>query len=133
MNYFIVREINEGYERLYESDRKVAKGDYVVIANYDDVPVTAEVLELVSKYQALTSSRKPEPIIDSVNIKEWKANREKQLDNAILLDKMQEKVQEIKTLEVLEKYAGKDPAMLELLNQYKGQSSIDDNEDNQEE
>ncbi|QIK57026.1 hypothetical protein G7059_03750 [Erysipelothrix sp. HDW6A] len=126
MQYFYVKEIENDYEHLFEykGNEKIKVDDVVVIPNFQDLPVTAFVTKIVGKYQAHTSKYEREEIIDIVNIKEWNAKRLKEIDNKVMLEKMQSKISEIKMLEQLEKYAGKDPEMLELLNEYKGQGSI---------
>lgn len=125
MNYFYVSEIETQETHLCESTIALKKGDYVVVANYGDEPVTAVVEKIVSRYKALTSNECVEVIIDVVNVKAWQAQREKALENRVLLDKMQSKISEIKMVEQLEKYAGRDPEMLELLNEYKGNPIIE--------
>lgn len=131
MQYFYVSEIESGYERLFEykGTNKLNVDDVVVIPNFQDLPVTAVITKVVGRYQALTAKSEYEEIIDIVNIKEWNKKRLKEIDNKVMLTKMQEKIGEIKMLEQLEKYAGKDPEMLELLNEYKGQTTIEEVED----
>lgn len=129
MIYFYARELEGGYNELYESNTKVKEGDFVVIPNYEDKPVTAEVLKLVSRYQALSSREQPQEIISVVDMKTWNAKREKELENNILLGKMEDKIKEITMLEKLEKFAGKDQEMLTMLQQFKGQTSLEESEE----
>lgn len=128
MFYFIARELEGGYNELYESNTKVKEGDFVVIPNYEDKPVTAEVVKLVSKFKALSSRELPQEIISVVDMKTWNTKREKELENNILLGKMEDKIKEISMLEKLEKFAGKDPEMLAMLQQFKGQTSLEESE-----
>lgn len=128
MNYFYAQEINESFERLYQSEHKIAKNDYVVVEGYNEAPVTAQVTEILSKHQALTRNRQPEPIIDVIDFKAWQDQRNKDLERSILLGKMEDKSKEIALLEKMEKFAGRDPEMAELLKAFKGeeQPPIDD-------
>lgn len=128
-NYVVAREIETDQERLYITDKVLKKDDIIVVPNYEDLPVTAIVIEKISHYQAIRSKQEPETIIDTVNVIGWLAEREKLVDREVLLDKMQKQISEIKMLETLEKYAGKDPSMLELLNEYKGNSTVIDDEE----
>ncbi|MDE8290202.1 hypothetical protein P1O00_07560 [Erysipelothrix rhusiopathiae] len=131
MNYFIAKEIETGYEGLYEYSGKINKKDYVVIPNCSDEPVTAIVVKTVSRYNALTSNETPQAIIDTIDVKGWQLRREKELDNVILLEKMQGKISQIKLLEQLEKYASRDTEMAEFLNEFKKETTepINDNTD----
>ena len=49
----------------------------------------------------------------------------KEIENKVLFDKMQNKINEIKILEQLEKFAVKDKDMAELLAQYKNHNDTD--------
>lgn len=59
-------------------------------------------------------------------MKSFNAKREKELNDIILLDKMETEIKRIQMYEKLEKYAGKDPKMLELFNIMKGQTTTDE-------
>lgn len=125
MRYFIV-EFENGSRDLFYANRTVEKGDFVVVPNYNDDPVTAKVVELISRVKALKMNSEPEPIICWVDMKEFNAKREKELDDLILIEKMEKEIKRIQLIEKLEKYAGKDPKMNELYNALKGQTAIDD-------
>lgn len=130
MNYFYAESLETETVHLYQLEGKIEVGDYVVVGNYDNVPVTAKVTELVSKYDALSNNRYVSDIIQVVDLKAWQSKREKEIENKILLTKMQDKVSEIKMLETLEKYAGKDSEMLELLKAFKGEAiEVKENDD----
>lgn len=105
---------------LYETETEIKKGDFIVVPNHRDIPVICRVEELLSKYQALSAMYSPTEVICVVNMDDYKAKREKELENRILVDKMKEKMSEVQLLEKFEKYAGKDSHMQELLNQFKG-------------
>lgn len=125
MNYFVAKDLNNAVESLYFTNRPINKGDYVVIPNYNDEPVTAKVTDLVSRLKALKMNREPEEIISVIDLKSFNAKREKELDDIILLDKMEKEIKRIQLMEKLEKYAGKDPKMLELFNSLNGGNSND--------
>ena len=63
----------------------------------------------------------------------YKAKREKELDNHILLERMQSKINEIKLLNNLEKFAGQDAEMMELLKEFKNEPkpSVNDNDNDE--
>ena len=133
MKYFIATNFDEGIEGIYQCEREIKKNDYVVIPDYDDKPITAKVIKLLSRYEALTSINKPIEIIDIVRMAEYKAKREKELDNHILLERMQSKINEIKLLNNLEKFAGQDAEMMELLKEFKNEpkTSVNDNDNDE--
>lgn len=126
MTFFIVELVSSGERGLYQANRKIVKGDFVVVANYDDEPVTAKVVEMVSRLKAIKMNREPEEIISYIDMKSFNAKREKELDDIILIDKMETEIKRIQMMEKLEKYAGKDPKMLELLNIMNGQNALDE-------
>ncbi|WP_159649779.1 hypothetical protein [Erysipelothrix aquatica] len=126
MKHYIVREIESGREVLCVSEKSLKKDDYIVIASYEDLPVTAVVVETISHYKAIRLNQEPEIIIDTVNVKSWLEQREEEVAKSVLLSKMQNKISEIKMVETLEKYAGRDPEMLSLLNEYKGNHNHDE-------
>ena len=127
MKYFIARNVENGEQSLYQSDNaRIEKDCYVVVSDYDDVPVTAKVVEIISRHKALTSNFKPIDIIGYVDMSSWLANREKELDSIILIDKMEQEIKRVQLMDKLEKYAGKDPAILELWSQLNGHNNLDD-------
>lgn len=71
MNYFVAVEVENGYENVYECNTKIEKGDFVVVANYEDLPVTAKVVKLLSRRQVLTSKTTPMEIISGIDMKTW--------------------------------------------------------------
>lgn len=123
MNYFVAENLSNGCKELYFAKNRVEKGGFVVIADYNDQPVTAKVVELVSRLKALKMNREPEEIICIVDMKSYNEKREKELDNIILVEKMEKEIKRIQLMEKLEKYAGKDPKMLELFNSLNGGNS----------
>lgn len=125
MNYFVAKDLVNGVEDLFYTNRPIVKGDYVVIPNYNDEPITAVVTNIVSRFKALKMNREPEEIIAVVDMKSFNAKREKELDNVILVDKMEKEIKRIQLMEKLEKYAGKDPKMLELFNSLNGNADTD--------
>lgn len=133
MTFFIVELVSSGERGLYQANRKIVKGDFVVVANYDDEPVTAKVVEMVSRLKAIKMNRDPEEIISYIDMKSFNAKREKELDDIILIDKMEAEIKRIQMTEKLEKYASKDPKMLELLNILNGKTSTDENNETETE
>ncbi len=133
MTFFIVELLSSGERGLYQANRKIVKGDFVVVANYDDEPVTAKVVEMVSRLKAIKMNREPEEIISYIDMKSFNAKREKELDDIILIDKMEAEIKRIQMTEKLEKYASKDPKMLELLNILNGKTSTDENNETETE
>lgn len=125
MFYYQVKEINNQVEVLCSSNLKLQKNDVVVIPDYNNEPATARVQKEVPPYKALVSPIEAVEIIDKVQIKEWEAKLKKEVENKVLFEKMQNKINEIKVLEQLEKFAGKDAEMSELLKEYKSHNNID--------
>lgn len=125
MNYYITEELHSGYTSLCQGEQKVMVNDFVVVVDFNDKPVTAKVVKLLNRYDALTSSEKPADIICNVDMKAYNDKRTKELDDKILVDNMQAQISEIQMLEKLEKYAGKSPKIQEMLNAYKGMTELD--------
>lgn len=120
--YFLVIEVNEDYGRetkVCSSTVKVKKDDYVVIPNYDDEPTTAKVATLISELEAITKYRYITEIIDVVDMKTYTDKRTAQYKKQVLDDKMQDLITQQKNLDLLEKYAGKNPEMARLLEEFK--------------
>lgn len=120
--YFLAVEVNEDYGRepkVYASTSKVKKDDYVVIPNYDDEPVTAKVITLISELEAITKYRYISETIDIVDMKAYTDKRTAQYKKQVLDDKMQDLITQQKNLDMLETYAGKNPEMDRLLEEFK--------------
>lgn len=128
MNYFVAVEVENGYENVYECNTKIEKGVFVVVANYEDLPVTAKVVKLLSRRQVLTSKTTPMEIISVIDMKSWNAKIERELERAVLFDKMENKIKEISMIEKLEKFAGKNPDMMSLYQEFMGQTSMNESE-----
>ncbi len=59
MNYFVAKDLVNGVEDLFYTNRPIVKGDYVVIPNYNDEPITAMVTNIVSRFKALKMNIEP--------------------------------------------------------------------------
>ncbi|TDW13101.1 hypothetical protein EDD63_1507 [Breznakia blatticola] len=118
MNYILVENRYEGID-CYLTDKSVKEKDWVVIPNYDNEPVCVQVVKLINQYEAITKYHQPLEIIDVVDMKSFRERQDASIRKRVLNDKMQEKIADIKMLDTLEKYAGKDPEMASLLIQYK--------------
>ena len=120
--YFLAIEVNEDYDKeakVYSSATKVKKDDYVVIPNYDNEPITAKVITLISELEAITKYRYIVEIIDIVDMKVYLDKQTSIYKKQVLDDKMQELITQQKNLDMLEKYAGKNPEMARLLEEFK--------------
>ncbi|MDQ0362530.1 hypothetical protein [Breznakia pachnodae] len=120
--YFLAIAVNEEYgsePRIYSSTKKIKKNDYVVIPNYDEEPITAQVTSLISEIDAITKYRYITDVIDVVDMKAYTDKRTAQYKKQVLNDKMQELITQQKNLDTLEKYAGKNPEMARLLEELK--------------
>lgn len=126
MNYFIVENYDCGLEQLFKSEKRIAKGDYVVVPNYNDEPMVGKVTTMVSRLKALKMNTEPESIITLIDMRAFNAGREKELNDVILVSKMEKQIKYIQNMEKLEKYAGKDPKMLELFNELSGVKQNDE-------
>ncbi|MDE8245114.1 hypothetical protein PT160_07705 [Erysipelothrix rhusiopathiae] len=126
MLYYQVKEIHNQIEVLCSTKIELEKNDVVVIPDYSNEPVTARVQRTVPPYKALVSPIEPIEIIDKVEVKSWESALKKRTENKIIFEKMQSKINEIKTIEQLEKFAGKDDEMAELLRQYRNENKKSD-------
>lgn len=126
MLYYQVKEIHNQIEVLCCTKIELEKNDVVVIPDYNNEPVTARVQRTVPPYKALVSPIEPIEIIDKVEVKSWESALKKRIENKIIFEKMQSKINEIKTIEQLEKFAGKDDEMAELLRQYRSENKKSD-------
>ncbi len=61
-----------------------------------------------------------------MNVKSWLKQREEEVAKSVQLTKMKNIISEIKMVETLEKYAGRDPEMLSLLNEYKANAGLEE-------
>lgn len=118
MNYIIAKEVETGVERIYQTELPVEKKAYVIVENYDGDPVTAEIVKVLKRYDALTAQSEIHAVIAHIDVKAWIAKRNKEMDNQILFGKMQSKIENIKLRKQLEKFAGEDSEMRELLEEY---------------
>ncbi len=123
MNYFYATDLEENFNRLYQTEKPVVKDDYIVVEDFNGTPIIAQIDEMVSYTHALTQQREPQDIIDTVDFGAWKLKRRKEVEKTVLMRKMQDKVSEITLIEKLQKHAGKDTEMADMLKEYLGQST----------
>lgn len=133
MFYFRLKEYDCDYasSRVFSSDVTLEKESVVVIPDSFGTPTTATVEEKVEEYIALASDYEVEPIICVVDMKAYKKRMNAKNKRAMVLKKMQDKMQEVKLVESLKKYAEKDDVMRTLFKEY--ENTLKENEVREEE
>lgn len=133
MFYFRLKEYDCDYasSRVFSSDVPLEKESVVVIPDSYGTPTTATVEEKVEEYIALASDYEVEPIICVVDMKAYKKRMNAKNKRAMVLKKMQDKMQEVKLVESLKKYAEKDDVMRTLFKEY--ENTLKENEVREEE
>lgn len=133
MFYFRLKEYDCDYasSRVFSSDVTLEKESVVVIPDSYGTPTTATVEEKVEEYIALASDYEVEPIICVVDMKAYKKRMNAKNKRAMVLKKMQDKMQEVKLVESLKKYAEKDDVMRTLFKEY--ENTLKENEVREEE
>lgn len=133
MFYFRLKEYGCDYasSRVFSSDVTLEKESVVVIPDSYGTPTTATVEEKVEEYIALASDYEVEPIICVVDMKAYKKRMNAKNKRAMVLKKMQDKMQEVKLVESLKKYAEKDDVMRTLFKEY--ENTLKENEVREEE
>ena len=134
--YYEVVSTNSCESDIFFSESIFQKKDVVVI------PVSDEDFEIGTIVRKVSTTRglKQEvdrgevlPIIQKVNTADYIESRKTKAKKAQVLSILNAKMAEIKAMDVLEKFAGKDPSFASLLNEFKalanGQTSMDDEEE----
>ncbi|MFV0479855.1 MAG: hypothetical protein ACK5LZ_04730 [Anaerorhabdus sp.] len=124
MKYYNVETIESEEVYLVSHTIELEKNSIVIISNYMGEVVSAKVLEPVCEYTALVSGKEVDKILHVMNLTEWHARKQAKMQKAQLERIMKDKIDVIKNLELLEKYAGKDSDFATLLNEYKQASEV---------
>ena len=126
MKYYYEVQTNNYDSSIFFSEALLQKKDVVVI------PVSDDEFEIgtITKKVSTTTGLKAEvdygevlPIIQRVDVAEYIQSRQAKAKKAQVLSVLNAKMAEIKAMDTLEKFAGKDPAFASLLNEFKALSS----------
>lgn len=119
MKYYRLETVESQESYLKSSERELKENDVVVVIDYDCMPVTARALKEIDKYTALVSGEEIEPIFAYLDMTEINRLKEGKIRRNQIERIMKEKIEEVKMLETLEKYAGKNEEFGALLIAYK--------------
>ncbi len=125
MKFYKVETIESKERYLVSNAIELKKGDIVVIANDNGEIVTAQVNDEVDEYTALIKGNEVEKILHVMDLKNWHERRNAKVKKSQLERIMKDKIELIKNMELLEKYAGKDSTFATLLAEFKQASSIE--------
>ncbi len=111
----------EGYCKTFASSEPLSKGDYVVVPD-DDFFKVAVVRERANALKALTNDY-VEEMICRIDVSRYLAQQEALTQNAMIERAMRRKMEEMKNLETLKKFADKDSEFAELFTIYRNNLS----------
>ena len=119
MKYYELMCIESEEKILQSSVQELKNGAVVVVGHsYGDV-VTAKVIKEIDEYTALVSGDEIPKIIQVVDLKEFYSQRKAKAQKSQIERIMKGKIEEIKMIEQMEKFAGKDSDFGILLETYK--------------
>ena len=119
MFYYEVKDVaREEIIGIVSSESKLEKKTMVVVPDDYGNVVTATIERPVKTIEALSTGYDLEEIICTVDITKWKAGNLAKVKKAQLKRIMNEKMDEIKNRELLEKFANKDNDFKDLLKEY---------------
>lgn len=107
----------EGYLFLCSSEQKLKKDDCVVVELDSEVSL-AYITKSIDELKALTSGNEVNTIIQFVDLSVYKQQREGRLQKAILIERLEGKLREVKLIETFKKYADKDSEMQALMEMF---------------
>ena len=123
MKYYYEVQFNNDYDsNIYYSELNLQKKDVVVVPVSDDEFEIATILKKVSTTRGLKQEvdyGEVLPIIERIDVSEYIRSRRAKAKKAQVLAVLNAKMADIKAMETLEKFAGKDTSFASLLSEFK--------------
>lgn len=116
--YRFMLNYDEDETEVYSTDLEMKKGDVAVLPGGDDSFCIGVVMGPVSEFFALTACQPVEEIVCAVNMVEFRARRDAEIKRMQIQQIMNRKMDEIKTMDTLKKYADKDSDFKRLFDLY---------------
>ena len=120
--YMVEMDGVEDWCKTIASLEPLYKEDHVVVPEEDFFKVTVEK-KRVNALNALTNGHVDE-IICKIDVSDYLAQQEALAQNAMIERAMHRKMDEMKNLDTLKKFADKDPEFAELFNIYKNNLAV---------
>ena len=118
MKYYELETIESEVIVLQSHPTELKKGT-VVVVGLDCEVVTAKVINEIDDYTALVTGNEIQEIIQVIDLENFHKKLKGKSQKAQIARIMKNKIEEIKMIETLEKYAGKDSEFSVLLETYK--------------
>ena len=123
MKYYYEVQFNNDYDsNIYYSELNLQKKDVVVVPVSDDEFEIATILKKVSTTRGLKQEvdyGEVLPVIEKIDVSEYIRSRRAKAKKTQVLAVLNAKMADIKAMETLEKFAGKDTSFASLLSEFK--------------
>ena len=103
---------------VYSTTKSLKKGDLVIVDDYNNRLVIGEIDSEISELKAITEHTEIAEIYSIIDTKAWQDNLKKRIERVQIERIMDRKMNELKALDTLKKFADKDGEFKVLFERY---------------